>query len=100
MNIELSPTKDILYHLGKEKKANQKLIGFALESTNLIEYGTRKLEEKNCDFIIVNQANAPDSGFNSDNNTIAIIDRNKSFNEYPAMSKEECAKVIFSKILS
>jgi phosphopantothenoylcysteine decarboxylase/phosphopantothenate--cysteine ligase len=54
--IELKPTVDILAELGKQKRKNQILVGFALETENMIENATRKLHDKNLDLIVANDA--------------------------------------------
>ena len=97
-SIELVKTKDILASLGKTKTDKQLLVGFALESVNEIEYGKKKLNEKNCDFVVVNSAVKPDSGFGGDNNTITILDKNGTATNYEPMSKELCAINILNKI--
>lgn len=98
MTLELSSTDDILASLGQVKLSDQILVGFALETENEIENAILKLESKNCDFIVVNSANKPRSGFDSDDNTITIIDKARKTNSYPPMSKSACAEVIFKKI--
>eukprot|EP01107_Rhizomastix_libera_P008001 TRINITY_DN23057_c0_g1_i1.p1 TRINITY_DN23057_c0_g1~~TRINITY_DN23057_c0_g1_i1.p1 ORF type:complete len:368 (+),score=-14.87 TRINITY_DN23057_c0_g1_i1:117-1106(+) len=98
MILRLIPTKDILGELGKIKKEKQKLIGFALESVNEIEYGKNKLYEKNCDLIVVNSAGKPNSGFGVDVNTITILDRDGAAFSYETMSKLDCAKKIIEKL--
>lgn len=94
LSISLKKTKDILAFLGSIKTDNQLLIGFALESANEIEYGKEKLEKKNCDMIVVNSANKPDSGFGGDYNTISILTKSGLVNHYEAMPKTDCAKKI------
>jgi len=54
--LELERTVDILSELGKIKRKNQILVGFAAETENVIEYGKEKLVKKNADFIIANNA--------------------------------------------
>ena len=54
LNLKLIRTKDILAELGKQKKADQILIGFAAESENMIENARKKLNKKNLDFIVAN----------------------------------------------
>lgn len=100
LTIELEPTKDILFELSKLVNASQILVGFALESKNEVEYGIKKLKEKNCDMIVVNSTSIPDSAFYSDNNTITIIKKDLDIIEYPSMSKQDCAIFILDQIRS
>ncbi|MCX6152871.1 MAG: bifunctional phosphopantothenoylcysteine decarboxylase/phosphopantothenate--cysteine ligase CoaBC [Candidatus Kapabacteria bacterium] len=99
LNINLKLTKDILFELGKEKKDHQILVGFALESSNEVQNALVKIKEKNCDFIVINSANKPESGFGGDINTITILKYDGSLVEFPSMSKHECASNIFNVIL-
>ena len=72
LSLELKPTVDILRTLG-EKKKHQLLIGFALETENGVANARKKLKEKNLDMIVLNSANDPQSGFESDTNQVTII---------------------------
>lgn len=98
-NLELESTRDILATLGKMKKGGQILVGFALEAENELQYGKEKLAAKNCDMIVINSANMPQSGFGGDDNTITIVQKNKEPESYPPMSKKSCAEVIIKKIV-
>src|SRR6185312_5637890 len=71
--INLTKTTDILAELGKQKK-NQCLVGFALETENVIEYATKKIKAKNLDFIIANSLQDAGAGFATDTNKISIVD--------------------------
>lgn len=92
-SIELIKTKDILETLGKHKK-NQLLIGFALETNNLIEYAKDKIARKNLDFIIANSAIEKGSGFGVDTNKISIIDKHNNLYNFELKSKQDVAKDI------
>lgn len=99
MHIELVKTADILRELGNRKHDNQILVGFALESVNPLEYGIKKMMDKRCDMMIINQANQTDSGFGGDKNTITIIDQTMQSTNLPTMTKQECAEEIFNHLL-
>jgi phosphopantothenoylcysteine decarboxylase/phosphopantothenate--cysteine ligase len=99
MTLHLAQNPDILGTLGKRVKAQQALIGFALEAANYEEYGRKKLREKNCDMIVLNAANKPQSGFAGDDNTISLLWRDADKKEFPPMSKRECARVIVAEAL-
>jgi len=72
--IELEPTADILAWVGNHKKSTQFVVGFAMETDNLIQNATRKRERKNADVILANSINDADSGFAGDLNTLHYID--------------------------
>ena len=99
LTLELRPTVDIAASLGKRKRSNQMLVGFALETDNEELNAKSKLERKNFDFIVLNSMRNPGTCFGSDNNQIKIIDRNNIVS-YPFKSKAEVAKDIVDKIAS
>lgn len=93
MTIELEANKDIAAMLGKEKRENQRLVGFALE-TNDGEFNAReKLAKKNLDFIVLNSLADEGAGFAHDTNKVSIIS-NDAVEEYPLKSKLEVARDI------
>ncbi|MCI0716755.1 MAG: bifunctional phosphopantothenoylcysteine decarboxylase/phosphopantothenate--cysteine ligase CoaBC [Chlorobi bacterium] len=95
--IETSKTVDILEYLGKHKNGS-KLIGFALETDNEIEYATEKLKQKNLDMIVVNNPKVEGAGFGTDTNVISIIDKNLNVASYEKMTKFQAANVILDKM--
>ncbi|WP_020403369.1 bifunctional phosphopantothenoylcysteine decarboxylase/phosphopantothenate--cysteine ligase CoaBC [Gracilimonas tropica] len=76
--IKLTKTQDILAWLGDHKREGQTLIGFAMETENLIENATSKLKKKNADFIIANSLTDEGAGFESDTNTVHLLGKNSS----------------------
>lgn len=97
--ITLKKNPDILAWAGKTKSEHQRIIGFALETDNEIEEGKAKMKRKNCDMIIINKANTPNSGFGGDINTITIMDKDGEYKHYPPLTKKECAKEIITKAI-
>lgn len=95
--IELDRNPDILKSL-KEKKKNQFMVGFAAESQNEIQNAISKLESKNLDMIVVNNIKSEGTGFQSDRNTVTIIDKNKKMEYVEEMSKLDLAGIILDKI--
>ncbi|MDA0779530.1 MAG: bifunctional phosphopantothenoylcysteine decarboxylase/phosphopantothenate--cysteine ligase CoaBC [Bacteroidetes bacterium] len=89
--ISLTPTTDILAHLGKKKK-HQVLIGFALESENAMAHAQDKMIRKNLDAIVVNSLTDTGAGFGHDTNKITFLQRDKAPVNYSLKSKEEVAK--------
>jgi len=74
LNVELEPTGDILAWIGAQKKPNQCVVGFAMETDNLIQKATLKRERKNADVILANSIQEANSGFAGDLNTLHYID--------------------------
>ncbi|MCF8425012.1 MAG: bifunctional phosphopantothenoylcysteine decarboxylase/phosphopantothenate--cysteine ligase CoaBC [Bacteroidia bacterium] len=95
--LELVKTTDILETLGKQKK-HQLLVGFALETNNIIEYAKEKIKKKNLDFIVANSAAEIGAGFGVDTNKITIIDKHNKLYNFELKRKQEVAKdiVIFA----
>jgi len=98
LQIELTPTKDILASLGAIKN-NQFLVGFALETNNELENAKGKLKRKNLDMIVLNSLQDKGAGFATDTNKITLIDRDLGKKEFDLKSKTEVAKDIMNEIL-
>lgn len=98
LEIPLVQNLDILYELGQKKFPGQILVGFAAESSNLEEEGRKKLERKNLDMIAVNNICSEETGFESENNQILLIDRDGS-RLLPMTSKEHTADLIWDRIV-
>lgn len=97
LSIELERTNDILDFLGKNKRPNQILCGFSMETQNLIENSKKKLSAKNLDLIIANNLKTPGAGFQVDTNQATIIAKDFQ-KELPLMQKEELANYILDEI--
>jgi len=93
MTIELKKNEDLLEFFGKQKK-DQLLIGFALESQDLINNAKEKLKKKNLDLIVANDVSAIGAG----SATITIIDKNNDQKEYNDMDKNILAEKILEKV--
>ena len=97
LHLELKRTKDILSYFGSQKKSNQYLAGFALETENEFTNAVKKLKDKNTDCIILNSLNDKGAGFENDTNKISIISSSETI-EYNLQSKKEVAENIVSFI--
>ena len=95
--IELEKTKDILASLG-EKKKNQFLIGFALETENEIENAILKIKKKNLDLIVLNSLQDKGAGFGKSTNKVTFIDKNFNIEAMELKPKEDVAIDIINKI--
>ncbi len=98
INLKLKPTKDILAELGRNKRENQILIGFALETDNEIENARKKLKSKNLDFIVLNSLNDKGAGFKLKTNKITIIDKFDNVKSFSLKTKIEVARDIVDNI--
>lgn len=97
--LHLKPTKDIAAELGRQKKENQLLVGFALETTDELENARMKLIKKNLDFIVLNSLNDAGAGFGVDTNKITILDRHNNLFNFGLKSKDQVAADIVDKIV-
>jgi phosphopantothenoylcysteine decarboxylase/phosphopantothenate--cysteine ligase len=96
LNIELVKTSDIL----GEVKGSIIKVGFAAESDDLINRATEKLKKKQLDLIVVNDISAKDSGFDTDTNRVAFIDREGKVEQLPLMLKSEIAHRILDRVVA
>ena len=94
LTIELVRNPDILFEMGK-KKENQLLVGFAAETNNIIENALKKLEKKNLNMIVANNA----STMGTDTNSIEIIRKDRSSTVINQKSKIELAYDILKEVI-
>ena len=99
MSIQLSRTQDILAYLGKNRRPNQIICGFSMETENMIENSKRKLASKNIDMICANNLKTEGAGFGVDTNIITIITADNMIDQ-PLQSKEEAANAIIDQAIS
>jgi len=100
LTIETKKTIDILKFLGDNKRGDQLLVGFALETENEEQNAIDKLKRKNLDFIVLNSLVDEGAGFGVDTNKIAIIDRDLQKTAFSLKSKEDVARDICEKIVT
>jgi phosphopantothenoylcysteine decarboxylase/phosphopantothenate--cysteine ligase len=99
MQLELKRTTDILKTLGTQKRKEQVLVGFALETENELAHAKEKLEKKNADIIVLNSLNDAGAGFAVDTNRISILHRDGQVREFETKPKEQVAKDIIDTLI-
>ena len=97
MTIPLTRTQDILGWLGEHKQAGQVLVGFSMETENLIENSRQKLTKKHADLICANSIASEQTGFAVDTNKVTLITQ-EAVKELPLCTKEETADLILDSI--
>ncbi len=97
LNIALKRNPDILYELGK-MKGSRILVGFAMETENLVENALVKVKKKNLDFIVANDLNVEGAGFGTDTNVVKLIDGDGGIESISIKSKLEIADIILDRI--
>jgi phosphopantothenoylcysteine decarboxylase/phosphopantothenate--cysteine ligase len=96
--IDLSPTDDILASTIASRRKNAVIVGFALETDDLIRNARSKLEKKNLDMIVANNANEDGAGFRVKTNRVTLITKDGAADEIPLMQKTDLADVILDRV--
>ena len=100
-NLELSLEKniDILSYVSKHNSLRPKIvIGFSAETNDLEINSLKKLNSKNCDWIVANDVSKKDIGFNADDNEVSIFYKNKSSEKISKMSKSLIANELVKRV--
>lgn len=99
MQIELARTTDIAASLGQQKRKDQLLVGFALETENELENARKKLKKKNFDFIVLNSLNDPGAGFKHNTNKVTLVFPGNIAIESELKSKDQVAIDIVDQLI-
>jgi phosphopantothenoylcysteine decarboxylase/phosphopantothenate--cysteine ligase len=97
--LRLRRTTDILKALGDNKRPDQVLVGFAMETGNGLENARRKLREKNLDWIVLNDLTEEGAGFGPSTNRVTLLSRDGTTEDLPLMSKPKVARAILDRVL-
>jgi phosphopantothenoylcysteine decarboxylase/phosphopantothenate--cysteine ligase len=100
LTLELVKNPDILAWAGENKKESQTLVGFALETNNLLENSKEKLKRKNLNLIVMNTLEDKGAGFAGDTNKISILDNHNNFTSFELKSKSEVATDIVEYMIN
>lgn len=92
--IRLTENPDILKALGRRKRAGQYIVGFALETKNVISNAEGKLRQKNCDLIIVNKS----ENIGAEKGSVVVLDKSGILKKYNNLHKSALAKKIVDLI--
>ncbi len=98
--LELERTIDIAATLGKTKKSNQLLIGFALETNDELANAQRKRKKKNFDFIVLNSLQDKGAGFRHHTNKISIVHEDNKVTNFELKSKADVAVDIVNELVA
>ena len=101
LNLILEKNIDILSHISNHNSLRPKLtIGFAAETNNLYENSLKKLEVKNCDWIVANDVSDKTIGFDSDDNQVSIFYKDKTSEKLNKMNKSLVASELVNRIIA
>lgn len=96
--ITLTPTADILQSTRAQRGEQAIVVGFALETEDVLANARRKLEGKDLDLIVVNDARESGAGFGVDTNRVTILARGGGTWELPLMPKGDVADAILDRV--
>ena len=98
LNVKLKKNPDILAELGRNK-GERFIVGFAAETTELVENAVKKLEQKNLDMVIANDVTREGAGFTVDTNIVKILYRDGGVEDMPLMDKGKLADLILDRVV-
>ncbi len=98
MSIPLKRTTDILSHLGSNRRDNQFICGFSMETENMLENSRAKLKKKNVDMIAANNLKVEGAGFGVDTNVLTLITADEEI-QLELMDKQQAAHKILDEII-
>lgn len=96
--IHLEKTADVLASTRELRRADAVIVGFALETQDVVENGRRKLEAKGLDLLVVNDAREPGAGFEVATNRVTFLSRERDDEALPLMPKGEVADRILDRV--
>jgi phosphopantothenoylcysteine decarboxylase/phosphopantothenate--cysteine ligase len=99
LNLELKPTLDILAEISQRRKPDQLIVGFAAETSNLLENAAAKVREKSLDLIVANDVTQEGAGFDADTNIVTLIFSDGQAKPLEKMSKFDVANVILDEAI-
>ena len=101
LNLELEKNVDILNYISNHNSLRPKLVvGFAAETHNLENYAYKKLNEKNCDWIVANDVSNKKIGFDTDFNEVSIFYKNNRTDKLKYKRKSEISDELVEKIVN
>ena len=95
--IELAPTVDVLRETRDHRKAGAVIVGFALETSAVLESARGKLRDKALDLVVANRAGVAGEGFGSDTNRVTFVSSGGD-EELPLLSKDAVAAALLDRV--
>ncbi|MFI5208473.1 MAG: bifunctional phosphopantothenoylcysteine decarboxylase/phosphopantothenate--cysteine ligase CoaBC [Gemmatimonadales bacterium] len=97
LTVQLEPTPDVLASTARSRKPGAVIVGFALESKDVVAAAQHKLKSKKLDLVIANSATEKGSGPESPTNRITIVSKD-GMEALPQMKKEDAAEAILDRV--
>lgn len=98
--VALAPTEDILQATHRARRAGSVIVGFALETNDVLANGRKKLAAKDLDLVVVNDATEAGAGFGVDTNRVTLVGRDGTEDALPLLSKADVADAILDRVES
>ena len=98
LSVALERTQDILAWVGEHKPEKLFVCGFSMETKDLLQNSTAKLQKKKMDMIVANNVKVAGAGFGVDTNVVTLITKD-TVEELPLQSKDDVAMRIVDKIV-
>ncbi len=96
--LALAFTDDILATTRDARRAGSVIVGFALETDDVLAHARGKLQAKDLDLIVVNDATEPGAGFGGDTNRVTLLDREGREERLELMPKTAVADAILDRV--
>lgn len=99
LTLALERNPDILAELGQRKRDGQILVGFSMETENLLDNARKKLQKKNVELMVANDVSQEGAGFGTDTNIVWLMDSSGAEKKLPLMSKRDVADAILDEVI-
>jgi phosphopantothenoylcysteine decarboxylase/phosphopantothenate--cysteine ligase len=96
--LSLAATPDILLSTKAARRPDAVIVGFALETDDAVERGRKKLDAKDLDMIVVNDATEAGAGFGVDTNRVTLLTRGRDDERLELMPKHAVADAILDRV--
>ena len=100
LTLELKPTTDIISEISRRRKSHQLIVGFAAETSHLVENAAEKVRRKNLDMIVANNVMQEGAGFDSDTNIVTLVFPDGQVKPFEKMTKLDVANVVLDEALA
>jgi len=99
LTVKLKHTPDVIAGIAKQKK-HQTIVGFCLETKNLIANAKQKMKNKNLDFIVANYLGKNSNPFGSGNTKVVLMDALGKKKEFKNVSKKVLGKKLLLEVIT
>ncbi len=99
LSIPLTRNPDILAAVGEQKRTNQLVCGFSMETKDLLENSAAKMRKKKCDMMVANNLKQAGAGFGHDTNVVTLLYPDGSSESLDLMQKTDLAGILLDRML-